>query len=186
MPNFGQPYDNVDDAAAAALLALSMQPRVDMQEYMALLVKEQNGKFRRTEFQTQRDPNTSSWEGRPEGSVAGIVHNHPAQKLGDLYPQTMFSREDLLTSEKFKNPSYIAAIKRGEPSQDRVYSPTGVQPKEIKGPAEGQQFLAQYPIEELKMQIAKRIQLDKHMDPDMKTRMLKNLLVPSQSTLASQ
>src|SRR5690554_6546080 len=98
MPLFGQGYEQIDDAAAAALMLLARQPRADKQEYMGLLVRDpETGLVYRTDFQTQGSRDSSAWTGFPGGQIVGLVHNHPAPRVGDRYPATHFSGTDVNT-----------------------------------------------------------------------------------------
>lgn len=145
---YGNPYNTVDDAAAAALMALGYQPRVHNQEYMGMIVKNPaDGKYYRTDFQTQGDRMNSSWRGYPGGQVAAIVHSHPAQQMGDKYPHTDFSSSDVSSADQLHVPNYIAAMQPdGSPSQERRY--TQGESKPLTYGAQGDRFLAEYPIDE--------------------------------------
>lgn len=150
MPNFGKGYDNIDDAAAAALTLIERQPRAEGAEYMALLVRDPNtGKIYRTDLQTQGKRGTSSWQGYPDGEIVGVVHNHPAPTRNDRYPATMFSGTDIGTATQLGGvPSYIAAMRdsgRG-PRSDHRRLPKDTSPDRTS-PIEGEQFLAQIPID---------------------------------------
>lgn len=149
---FGNAYDNLDDAAAAAMYMVARQPRVQGQEYMTLLVQGEDGKIRREAFQTSGDPDHSSWAGRPSGKIVGVVHNHPANKVGDKYAGTNFSLQDMDTARSLGVPSYVAAMepsKTSSPkSQERKYRPDGPNAK-AKTAVPGEQFLAQIPIDEM-------------------------------------
>lgn len=157
---FGKGYDNIDDAAAAALMALAFQPRVQGQEYMTVLVKDpQTGLYRREAFQTQGNSHASEWTGRPSGPLAGLVHSHPAPGVGDRYASTSFSAADVNTQRETQVPSYVAAMDfaphgKSQTSQDRKYSSTSR--AKAAGPSAGEEFLAQFPIEELIAHIDRR------------------------------
>jgi hypothetical protein len=181
--NYGLPKDHIDDAAAAALFALEQQPNVSMQEYMALLVKDHNGKYRRTEFQTQGSPMTSSWTGTVDGKPSGMVHNHPKSTSGDRYPRTHFSDTDTHNAVEHNNRSYITAIdptkkvnehRQFVPGETETYnaSDRGNRPKVH---SQGDELLAEFPIEEQKLAIARRLQMSK-MPLDMKRQMMQRLL----------
>lgn len=156
---YGKGYDNLDDAAAAALFMLSLQPRVQGQEYMTLLVRDPStGMIRREAFQTQGQRDRSAWTGHPEGQVEGVVHSHPPPRTGDKYRSTMFSAADIGTAHDLGKPSYIAAMgyaPEGQTpvSQDRRYTPQG---RPAPRPMAGEEFLAQFPIEELIAHIDRR------------------------------
>lgn len=152
---FGKGYDNIDDAAAAALMALSFQPRVKNQEYMGLLVQDPvTGQIYRTGFQTEGKQMSSSWTGTPDGRVVGVAHNHPMPRAKDRYPHTNFSLADIDTATDLKVPSYIAAMQSVGPSQDRKFVQTGGITGGGAG-APGQEFLAQFPIDEMLQQMAR-------------------------------
>ena len=164
MARYGKGYDNVDDAAAAALMWLAHQPRNSNQEYMGLLFQDPTDqKYYRTEFQTEGKHDTSSYTGAPDGRIAGIVHNHPPQRAGDHYPSTDFSFTDAATAEANKVPSYIVGLGVSGDA-DRKFVPKGdLTPGQIKtlaqrlGGEHGQPFLAQFPIEEFKIFLMRKL-----------------------------
>ena len=131
---FGKGYDNADDAAAAALMALNFQPRVADQEYMGLIYQDpSDGKFYRTNFQTQGQRGASEWRGSLEGKAAGLVHNHPMHSERSAYKSTDFSPADVGTAQSMKVPSFIRSSdvnteRRYVPAHGRplVQSDTGV------------------------------------------------------------
>lgn len=149
---YGKGYDHVDDAAAAALMALNYQPRVGDQEYMGLLVEGPDGKIYRSDFQTQARAHSSEWSGIPLGRPVGIVHNHPKQQIGDRYSSTYFSNQDANTAYALQAPSYIAAIQHNAPSADRKLD---APPHRTAGVKPGNEFLAQFPIDEMLQQQAR-------------------------------
>lgn len=180
---FGGEYDNIDDAAAGALLVNEYQPNARKQEYMTLLVRDpRTGKIRREAFQTQGNEVSSQWSGYPQGQIVGIVHNHPAYREGKKYPGFFLSNQDLNTARQMQVPSYIAAMQPPGhgPADTRTYNPPKGATSKLNVEIPGEQFLAQYPIEEMKMIMAQRIR-NSNMNPAMKTRLLERLLVPTPS-----
>lgn len=173
---YGKGYDNVDDAAAAALMMLGYQPRVQNQEYMGMIVKNQSdGKYYRTDFQTQGSRDTSSWRGYPGGKVSAIVHSHPAKGLMDRYPHTDFSTTDVDMANQLKVPNYIAAMGQdGQPSQERKY--VQGENESVRGGAQGNQFLAEIPIDEMKAMWARKIMQNQLMPLDYKKKILAHLI----------
>lgn len=153
MDGYSFGYQHIDDAAAAALMALEYLPGVADQEYMALLVQDpKTGLITRTDAQTQGKRNESKWTGRPGGKLAGIVHSHPAQQTGDRYPATHFSAADVSAANATKAPIYLTAIApKGQAADARKYSPRASH-KDLPRP--GAEFLAQFPIEELLQHVA--------------------------------
>jgi len=151
---YGQGYDNIDDAAAAALMALSYQPHADLQEYIGVLVQDPiTGKIYRSGFQTQGSNNTSSWTGYPGGKIIGIAHTHPTEHKGNRYPSTNFSVTDVNQARKIGEPSYVTTPSRAGPNADLKYTP---ETKDVASkPVPGQEFLAQFPIEEMLQQMAR-------------------------------
>jgi hypothetical protein len=159
VPRYGKGYEHVDDAAAAALMLLERQPRAKDQEYMGLLVRDpETGLVYRTEFQTAGERHTSSWRGTPDHPVAGIVHNHPTMRPHDKTPHTEFSPADLGTAAQLGTPSYVTAMMpKGVARQVKL----GRQRKtydmitDKKQTGVGEEFLAQFPIEEFMQYIAR-------------------------------
>lgn len=158
MPRYGRGYEHVDDAAAAALMALEFQPRVDGQEYMGLLVKDpETGLTYRTNFQTKGSRDSSEWTGYPDGKVVGVAHNHPAPRTGQNYPGTHLSVQDLNTARQMGVPSYVAAVAelkggRRAPASQVKYTPNTK--TKATAPRAGEELLAQFPIEEFLQFIA--------------------------------
>lgn len=152
MPRYGKGYEHVDDAAAAALMALEFQPRVRNQEYMGLLIRDpQTGLVYRTDFQTQGARLSAEWQGHPDGQAVGVAHNHPARAINAQgYPGTFFSPGDQATAAGMKVPSYVAAMERSGTAQQRRLRTD----KNIGKPREGEEFLAQFPIDEFLQYIA--------------------------------
>ncbi len=95
---FGDAYDDVNDAAEAASTALARQPSVNNSEYAALLVRDQNGKFLRTRFNTAnmagQAPIDELFNELEPGQVpVGVIHNHPGGPLAKFDP-TFLSEAD--------------------------------------------------------------------------------------------
>jgi hypothetical protein len=181
--NYGRPYDHIDDAAAAALFAIEQQPNVSMQEYMALLVRDADNKYRRSAFQTQNSKMTSSWTGIPDGTPVGTVHNHPRAEKGDRYPRTHFSDTDVGTARDNDERAYITAIDpKAAVNQQRVFDPDTTRTYNAADARErpqiqsaGDELLAQFPIDEQKLMIARRIQASK-IPREQKRQMIQRLL----------
>lgn len=177
---FGGHYDTPEDAAAAALLAIEYAPRAANQEYMTLLVEDPTTKrIRREAMQTQGSATKSEWSGYPQGPIRGLVHNHPVPRQGARYRHTMFSQEDINSARLLQVPAYVAAMQEKGAASNRLYQPTRNRALATQ-PIEGEEFLAQYPIEELKMIIASRIR-NSNMLPGTKARLLQSLIVPQQT-----
>jgi hypothetical protein len=164
--NYGKGWDNIDDAAAAALMLLAHQPRVDNQEYMGLLVKGADGKYYRTALQTQGKRTASEWRGYPDGRLAGIVHNHPVEDEDNShgYGPQVFSDTDVNMARENNVPSYIAKMVAGGLPVESRYTPgvsgTFRAPGPGKRPVElaiGDQFLAEFPWEEFKQHMMRQI-----------------------------
>jgi hypothetical protein len=152
---YGKGYDHLDDAAAAALMRLSVQPRWADQEYMGLLIKGEDGKYYRTNFQTQGSRHSSEWTGYPGGQVAGVVHNHPASRSGNKYPSTHFSPEDINTARSMNVPSYVTTPQHlSIPAQVRH---TPDRKTNATQPIAGEEFLAEFPWEEFKQHMMRQI-----------------------------
>lgn len=169
MPKFGQGYATVEDAAEAALMMLSRLPRVAQQEYMAILVQDpRDEQFYRTEFQTLGERTRSAWRGVLPGQEAGMVHNHPVMRAGD-YPNTLFSEVDLRSSKQTGVPSFLAAIQRAGDAAHLQMNPDRTQVigagSQRQLAAEGEPFLAQFPIEEFKQLLARKLLGRQPTDP---------------------
>lgn len=189
---FGGEYDHINDAAAAAALVASFQPRVAKQEYMTVLVEDpKTKKIRRAAFATDGSATGSSYplyrnkKGEyflKDGSrVVGLLHTHPPAKPGDKYPVTSFSDTDVNTAIDGMVPSFVAGMPDrppNQPTQSSVYHP---RPSHRNSIQPGEQYLAQFPIDEWKMQIALRIR-NSNISPDMKARLLESLIVPAPVT----
>ena len=81
----------------------------------------------------------------------GVAHNHPQPRAKDRYPSDRFSAQDVTTASDMKVPSYIAAMQGVGPSQDRKFVQTGG----LGGMQQGEELLAQFPIEEMLQQMAR-------------------------------
>lgn len=168
MPGFGKPYDTVEDAAAAALMWLERQPRATQQEYMALLFRDRDtGKFFRGGFKTsgRRDSVTATFE--PLGEVAGSVHNHPAPRKGSDVSNRV-SQADILGTAELGAPGFLAAMNEGAPAVQGAFDPEQnrhIVRKAQRASSSGRSpvdartdpFLAQFPIDEFKQALARRI-----------------------------
>lgn len=189
---FGGEYDNIYDAAAAADLVASFQPRVADQEYMTAIVEDRNTKkIRRGAFETDGDRYGSSypiyqnkngeWFTADGNRILALSHSHPKTLPGDRYPVTHFSDTDVNTAIDGMIPSFVAGMPERPPfqaTQSSVYKP---RPSHKGSVRPGEPYLAQFPIDELKMQIALRIRNSK-LSPDLKARLLQNLIAPASIT----
>jgi hypothetical protein len=177
MPTRGRGYETPDDAAMAALEVLRRLPNAEQQEYMALLMQNpSDGLFYRSPFATtghrdRVDPVPIQTLGRPRG----VVHNHPTQ---NSFEQTrrneQFSATDVRVAQQLEVPSFLEAYK---PNQN-VGLTRKINPDEVRTPRsrdthfKGEDFLAQFPIEEvIALILARAPQMIQHLDPELKARL---------------
>jgi proteasome lid subunit RPN8/RPN11 len=182
---YGKGWDNLDDAAGAALYLLAQQPRAHEQEYMGLLFQDpKDGKYYRTGFQTQGRREQSSWTGSPEGRIAGVVHNHPQRKTGDVYPPNHFSDTDVKSADTYGENSYIVAAEPNKPVPDqRLYAPGRTRtyrPGSLRDPSGlrhslGEEFLSEFPMDEAKTAMVERIRSSR-LPEDVKRQLLEHLM----------
>jgi len=117
----------LDDAAAAALLALAYAPI----EHIGLLY-EQDGQILATPAQTlNHNASAGGTFEIPKGSLRAIFHNHPARKKrrGGMASENRdrmraeFSTDDILQAQRLGVPSYIAAgpkLRRYDPATGKT------------------------------------------------------------------
>lgn len=173
---YGKGHEHLDDAAAAALFMLGLQPKASGREYMGMLIQDPNdGKYYRTGFQTDGNRSSSSYRGvyrDKDGPVTedgypvrGIVHNHPAERGGEWIPNTHFSPNDISTREALSNvPSYVAAMnpskQKGWRSNDVVMGEDRASFRDTNGIVEtapGEEFLGEFPWEEFKQHLMRTL-----------------------------
>lgn len=159
---FGKGYDNVDDAAAAALRFIERQPQADQVEYAGLIYQDpSDGKFYRSGLRTSGQKGSvrgASWNDIPREWLRGMAHNHPVPGRESRFLNNEFSDTDAETATNLNIPSYVTGMQKQGPSQDRVLPLEGraarkmVPGSDLSGARRysvpGQEFLAQIPIEE--------------------------------------
>lgn len=171
-PFYGLGYDNLDDAAAAALAAIARQPRADEQEYLAALVQNPDtGKFFRSNIVTSGERSTVSSDAAAQmqvfkGTLRALAHVHPRPTNKGKFLNTNLSDADAATGTQFKVPMYLTAFpKSGNVTTDKVLPVNDrANPVGYTDPGTGKQrnyvpgnnFLAQFPIEELIQSIDQR------------------------------
>lgn len=109
-------FDDLDDAAYAALLALVMgqDPTI---EHMGGLYAREQGLARTPTVSTGQDAQVGGTLRVPKGSLRGLFHNHPVRRRsGDGRnvqafdaTQTQFTSDDISMAKALKVPSYIQA-----------------------------------------------------------------------------
>jgi hypothetical protein len=159
---FGKGYENVDDAAAAALRFIERQPQADQIEYLGLIYQDpSDGKFYRTGLRTSGQKGSvrgASFNDVPKEWLRGMVHNHPVPGRDSRFLNNEFSDTDAETATRLGIPTYVTGMQKQGLSQDRVLPLEGRAPrKQVPGSdlsgnrrysVPGQEFLAQIPIEE--------------------------------------
>lgn len=152
MPYFGQPYDRIEDAAAAAAMLLQRQPRAEEIEYIALLLQNpETGKFFRSDFQTQYERNSANYSGGiPSGSLRGMIHNHPVPSRGAAHSHTKFTPTDVTNTAGRDLAGFLVPMEGpGKGGLLQLGKESRKMGRHRGGPVEGEKVLAQIPIEEL-------------------------------------
>lgn len=100
-------YDNVNDAAAAALMRINRLPHANEREYIGLIYEDpETGKFLFTDPQTRnREGKTRGKFRIPKGSLRGFIHNHP--EGGNDRHRDRLSEDDVNMSRQLGVPSFI-------------------------------------------------------------------------------
>lgn len=176
---FGKGYDTMEDAARATLEYIRSQPDLDQVEYAAGIWQDpETGKFYRTGLATSRSRGHVSGEeiGKvlnnvPELSgLRGMVHNHPSGPFASLFSEADVRNIKQLSKQiKQVNPdanfgSFVEGMAEGGAmGAFRRIRPEGdhrkIRAKDIRAftGVEGEEFLAQFPIDEFTARLAQKI-----------------------------
>lgn len=135
------PYDAIDDAAAAALWRLAAEQN-SRREHIGLLYGTAAGIERTPTRDTGGTRNAGGTFAIPPGSLRGLFHNHPQRELArgahgaQDEERAQFSGDDIRQARALGVPSYISA-------GDKVlrYDPSTGKAEEV---------LAQIPLDEIR------------------------------------
>lgn len=182
---FGKGYDTMEDAARATLEYIRSQPEPDKNEYAAGIWKdEETGKYYRTQLATSRSRGHVSGEeiGKVINNVPnlaglrGMVHNHPSGPKAALFSQAdlqqiqQIAKQIRQVNENANIGSFLEGMEEGGAmGAFRRIRPEGdhktVRSKDMRDDSRqrtfsgvrGEEFLAQFPIDEFTSRLAKKI-----------------------------
>lgn len=142
MPLFGQGYEHINDAAAAALMMIARQPGATGREFAPLLVRNPQGLIQRSQMAIGNETGATVDPALAGGNpIVGLAHNHPSGS-------PIFSPADVAAS-RF-GPVFLRPMGGGSP--DQKFTPGESETMRLVGVDEpvgvGDPFLAQFPIEE--------------------------------------
>lgn len=138
------PYNDLDNAAAAALFMLARQQDVQRYEHIGLLYQD-GEKIGRTPTASRHEQEHVKGTFRiPSGSLRALFHNHPTPR-GWLPSMTrQFSDEDKIQAQQVGVPSYIGTSEH----EVRRYDPTTGETTDV---------LAEFPIDEFRSYLMQKL-----------------------------